>query len=145
MTRTIGGLDVSTLCAQRHCHDFASPHQWPTQEPCHVNHNVTDACCRPKGTKQPFSGQSTCELWEFVHVKEHTVYVKLFNKTSDIFRDLVCFQGCVACKRKAKRRNFTHINPIKSPNKEIPSSPSKIWAMQTFAPVYGMIIIYATS
>lgn len=76
------------------------------------------------------------------------VYMKLFKKRK-LDREacrakLICSPGCVMC-RRWKMKGFTHINPINCSNKEILSSPSQMWVMQTFAPVYGMIIIYATS
>ncbi len=152
MTCTIGGLESSTLCAWRLCHVSASPHQWPAQELCPVNHKLTDQGCMPKGTRQPFSGPGHLRITGFVHLwMRHGrtyVYVKLFNKRK-LDRETcrakwICSPGCVMC-RRWKMKGFTHINPINCSNKEIPSSPSQMWVMQTFAAVYGTIIIYSTS
>lgn len=147
MTCSIEGLEASASCAQRHCHISASPHQWPTQEPRHVNHKLTDPRCRPKGTRQPFSAPGHMQITGFVSLNKsrRTNCICETVKQEEAWQETHLFPRICNVQEIRNERFWTHIKPINCSNKDIPSSPSKMWVMQTFAPVYGMIIIYAIS
>lgn len=60
-------------------HVPASPHQWPIQKPCQINHKLTDPSCGPKGQGGLSLVQNTCELQD-LYMYSGCVYVKPLNK-----------------------------------------------------------------
>lgn len=124
VTCTLWYLKTRTLYAQRRCHVSASSHQWPTQEPCcvtclplHARGDKATFCCSRKLAKY---------LWNYVQENTTSVFVR-------------------EAKGKENLR-FMEINPTRSSiKKQILPSLSEMSVLQTFEPVYAVIIIYATS